>query len=321
MKNKKLILGIAFVLVFVCSMTACSGGGKTLNNAEELKAYLDSQPDNSPDNPIKVTMKAKDLDFPKIKDAIISSSGKYVSLNLSGSPIKTIPDEAFSECTGLTSVTIPNSVTSIGNGTFRFCTSLTSVTIGNKVTTIGNRAFERCSSLTSITIPNSVTKIGEAAFEYCESLTSITIGNKVTTIGYRAFTVCDITSITIPNSVTSIGNYAFDICRSLTAINVDSGNSAYSSQDGILFNKDKTELIRYPPGKTGEYTIPNSVTKIEGSAFLDCGNLTSVTFQCWIPLPNQLAFEFGLHREYLARGIGTYKTTAPVGDNSKWTKQ
>ena len=97
---------------------------------------------------------------------------------------------AFSDCSGLTSVTIGNSVTNIGYNAFRGCTGLTSVTIGNSVTTIGNYAFEYCSGLTSVTIPNSVTSIGDGAFAGCSDLTSITIPNSVTSIGSGAFYQC-----------------------------------------------------------------------------------------------------------------------------------
>ena len=110
-------------------------------------------------------------------------------------------------------LTIPNSVTSIGDYTFHGCSSLTSVTIPNSVTSIGNSAFYYCSNLTSVTIPNSVTSIGGYAFQRCSSLTSVTIGNSVTTIGYSAFSDCSsLTSVTIPNSVTSIGDNAFYYC-------------------------------------------------------------------------------------------------------------
>ena len=90
----------------------------------------------------------------------------------------------------LTSVELPNSVTSIGNQTFRYCSSLTSVEIGNSVTSIGDHAFLQCSSLTSVEIPNSVTSIGSSAFQSCQSLTSVKIGNSVTSIGGLAFENC-----------------------------------------------------------------------------------------------------------------------------------
>ena len=105
-------------------------------------------------------------------------------------PVESIGNYAFESCSGLTSVTIPNSVTNIGYSAFRGCTGLTSITIGNSVTTIGNYAFRECSGLTSITIPNSVTTIGGYAFYGCSNLTSITIGNSVTTIGNSVFSNC-----------------------------------------------------------------------------------------------------------------------------------
>ena len=115
-----------------------------------------------------------------------------------------------------TSITTPDSVTSIGERAFYNCSSLTSITIGRGVTSIGYCAFMDCRSLTSITIGNSVTSIGDWAFSYCSSLTSITISNSVTSIGSEAFENCSsLTSITIPSSVTSIGVSAFNNCSSL----------------------------------------------------------------------------------------------------------
>ena len=144
----------------------------------------------------------------------------------------TIGNGAFLDCTSLTSVTIPNSVTSIGYDAFLNCplekveintrtidswfrghTSIKEIIIGNSVTSIGNDAFYNCDGLTSVTIPNSVTSIGDYAFYGCDGLTSITIGNSVTSIGYYAFRGCTgLTSVTIPNSVTSIGYQAFYNC-------------------------------------------------------------------------------------------------------------
>ncbi|MBR3805185.1 MAG: leucine-rich repeat domain-containing protein [Clostridia bacterium] len=155
-----------------------------------------------------------------------------------------IYDYAFYDCSSLTSIEIPNSVTSIGSSAFRSCSLLTSVTIGSGVTSIGNYAFYGCSSLTSIEIPNSVTSIGTSAFENCDSLISVTIGSGVTSIGSSAFYDCDsLTSIEIPDSVTSIGSSAFKDCSSLTSIE-----------------------------------IPNSVTSIGSSVFLGCSSLTTIKF-------------------------------------------
>ena len=183
-----------------------------------------------------------------------------------GNSVKTIGSDAFSSCPSLTSVTIPNSVTSIGGSAFSGCSSLTSITIPNSVTSIEHGVFSSCSALTSVTIPNSVTSIGDWAFFNCSGLTSITIPNNVTSIGKSAFRECSsITSVTIPNSVTSIGESAFEDCSSLTSITIPNsvtsiGKSVFSSCKGLT-----------------SVTIPNSVTSIGESAFSSCEGLTSVT--------------------------------------------
>ncbi len=181
----------------------------------------------------------------------------------------------------ITSVVIPDTVTSIGNYAFSSCYSLASVNFGNNshLTIIGEHAFDSCISLTSITIPERVTSIGDWTFNNCRSLTSITIPSSVTSIGELAFQNClSLTSITIPERVTSIGDQSFVNCDSLTTIEVDSANTTYSSEDGVLFNKDKTILIRYPEGNTRtSYIIPSSVTSIGDYAFWGCSSLTSIT--------------------------------------------
>jgi hypothetical protein len=169
-------------------------------------------------------------------------------------------------------------VTIIGNRAFEDCSSLTSITIPDGVTSIGKQAFQGCSGLTSISIPDSVTSIGDSAFRSCSSLTSITIGDGVTSIGALAFYDCgSLKSITIPDSVTSIGKGAFQL-TALTTIEVGTGNVSYTDVNGVLFNKEKTELHTYPAGKTREeYTIPDSVNSIGASAFAYCTSLTSIT--------------------------------------------
>ena len=187
---------------------------------------------------------------------------------------------------------IPNSVTEIGNDAFSECSNLTSVTIPAGVTKIGNDAFSECSSLTSVYIPDSVNEIGDYAFFSCTNLTSIDIQNGITEIGNETFCYCNnLKSVTIPSSVTRIGNYAFAVCKSLTDINVNSDNPLFSSQDGVLFNKDKTTLICYPAGKENTlYSIPNSLTEIGNYAFLSCKNLTIATIPAGVTKIGKYAF-------------------------------
>ena len=212
-------------------------------------------------------------------------------------PVTRIGVDAFSGCIGLTSITIPNSVTSIGENAFRDCTGLTSVTIPNSVENIENGAFSGCTGLTSVTIPNSVTSIGANAFSGCTALTSVTINsNAIMSKTYSSSSNLStifgkqVQTYIIGDSVTSIGFDAFRNSTGLTAINVDGNNINYSSIDGVLFNKSQTELIRYPEGKQGAYTIPNSVASIEGNAFIGCIGLTSVTIPNSVTSIGSLAF-------------------------------
>ena len=190
-------------------------------------------------------------------------------------------------------LTIPNSVTTIGDNTFRDCKGLTSVTIPGSVKTIGNSAFAYCTGLTSVTIPYSVTAIGDNAFSFCAGLTSVTIPNSVKTIGNSAFAYCTgLTSVTIPYSVTTIGDGAFLACSNLTDIIVDPENPSYCSIDGILYDKEVSVLINCPGKKEGEPTIPGSVTAIGDNAFSFCAGLTSVTIPNSIMTIGNEAFSF-----------------------------
>ncbi len=236
----------------------------------------------------------------------VTSIGDYMFNGCSALTEVTIPNSvtsigysAFSSCSALTEVTIPNSVTTIGKYAFHCCYALTDVTIGNSVKTIDNEAFSHCKALVSINIPNSVIEIGWLAFWRCGNLKSVTIGNSVKTIGQGAFQRCNsLTSIQFPESVSKIENGAFygcdaltsvyigknvelegnpfASCKSLTSIAVSKDNPNYSSDNNVLYNKDKTELLCYPAGIKGKFDIPNSVKTIS-DAFVGCSALTSVT--------------------------------------------
>ena len=129
----------------------------------------------------------------------------------------------------------------------------------------------------SIKIPSSVTSIGDGAFRDCSGLTSIEIPSSVISIGYEAFYDCSgLTHIEIPSSVTNIEKNAFGSCDVLSSINVVSDNSIYSSEDGVLYDKNKRKLICVPAGKNGKFVIPSSVTSIGNYAFMYCRGLTSI---------------------------------------------
>ena len=237
--------------------------------------------------------------------------------------VTSIGEEAFYYCSGLTSVTIGNSVINIGERAF-YGSGLTSVTIGNSVTSIGSGAFRFCSGLTSVTIPNSVTSLGDDAFYGCSALESIIVeeGNtiydsrencnaiietatntliagfkntvipySVTSIGDWAFSGCSsLTSVTIPNSVTSIGEGAFSYCYGLESIIVEEGNTICDSRENCnAIIETATNTLIYGCKNT---VIPNSVTSIGDGAFNYCTGLTSITIPNSVTSIGEAAFDY-----------------------------
>ena len=257
MKNTIKVAYFALALVLLFSTAACTaGGGKTFNSAEELKAYLDKQPVNGTDKPIRVTMSANAPMFPNIV-AAINSTGKYVSLNFSNNALTNIPLGAFNGCTLLVAIAIPDSVTSIGDNAFRECTSLASLTIPDSVTRIADGAFTHCESLKSVTIPDGVTSIGDGVFRYCTSLASIIIPNSVTSIGHATFQGGEgLKSVTIPNRVASIGFNAFADCTSLASVKFE-GTIASSKLSPSAFEGIGDLRAKYLAGGPGTYTRPS----------------------------------------------------------------
>lgn len=215
--------------------------------------------------------------------------------------VKKISDDAFFGCSGLTSITIPNTVTHIGNDAFAMCPNLNSVYIKDleawcKITfndtplSYAHHLFLNGEEIKDLVIPNSITSIGDKVFECLSSLTSVTMHNNVTSIGISAFSGCSaLTSITIPNSVTSIGNYAFENCSGLTSITIP--NSLTSIGYSVFYGCTSLTSLSIPTNwkniNDGSFsgctslisiTIPNGVTSIYNGAFQNCSGLTSITF-------------------------------------------
>lgn len=183
-----------------------------------------------------------------------------------------IGDNAFMDCSSLTSVTIPSSVTTIGNNAFQGCIGLTTITIPENVNTIGSYAFKDCSNITSIIIPQSVTTIGEGAFAH-SGLTSISIPSSISAISPSAFFEClSLTSVIIPNSVTDIFNNSFDGCSNLTSVTIPEGVTFIST--AAFARCSSLQSI----------VIPSTVTSFGMSAFENCSSLISVN------IPNDVTF-------------------------------
>ena len=238
-----------------CAFRNCTGLTK-VNYTGDVKGWLSIDMQS---NPLRY---AKDI---YINDVLLTEL-------IIPEGVTNIPS-AFAACKSIVSITIPNSVTSIGYNAFNGCTGLTSVTIPNSVTSIGECAFRNCTGLTSVTIGNSVTSIGNRAFYGCIGITSITIPNSVTTIGEYAFYGCTgLTSITIPNSVTSIGDCIFKGCKKLTSMTLMSNAACTQS---LLYNSSKKYDIRT---QITSLTIGDEVTTIGENVFKGCSNLETVVF-------------------------------------------
>jgi len=225
-------------------------------------------------------------------------------------------------------------ITTIGEKAF-YNKGLTNVTIPNSVKGIWESAFY-CNQLTSVIIPDSVTGIGISAFS-SNQLTSVKISNRVTSIGFAAFANNRLTSVILPASVLWMESAVFGNNSNLTAINVAEGNTAYSSQDGVLYNKTKSELVQWPPGKSSvsipstvisiepyafygfrhnSVTIPDSVTKICVGAF-EKTLLTSVTIGANVTVDEDNSFNKAYNRD--GKLAGTY--TRPNTDSETWTRK
>ena len=232
-------------------------------------------------------------------------------------------DYAFYGCSGLTSLTIPSSVTSIGTAAFYGCWKLTNLTIPSGVTSIGYSAFRGCSGLTNLTIPSGVTWIDSEAFRGCSGLTSLTIHSGVTSIGNYAFQDCSgLTSLTIPSGVTSIGEGVFYGCSGLTSLTLPS--SVTSIGDKAFYSCWMLNSLTIPSSVTSigdeafygcirltSLTIPSGVTSIGNQAFYDCSGLTSLTIPSGVTSIGNYAF-------YGCSGLTSLTIPSGVTSIGKW---
>jgi len=284
-----LIIGLLFIPNAVNATEITVDGVIYILNEETKTASIKKIENNSNVNP----------DY-EIKESVIVGTEKYIVTSLQSHFLSDVREI-------ITKIKIPASVETIGEYAFFSCSNIESITLkeGTKLKTIEGYAFYSCSNLKSITIPASVVTIGSNAFYNCQLLENVIINketSKLKLIGEHAFSRCtSLTSFTIPSSVTTIEDFAFsgsskitsieipvlvetigrDIFRNATAltnIKVDKENKNYSSDsDGVLFNKDKTIIVKYPEGRTTTlYQIPNSVREIEEGAFYDCGVLKNI---------------------------------------------
>jgi hypothetical protein len=286
-------------------------GCSSLTNAVFSEGVL-----NIPDAAFGNCVSLERIDLPStvtnIGEAAFSTCSRLQAIKIPGR-VSSVGPYAFYYCTSLNSASISNGVQVLGAHAFEGCVSLLSLSIPATVGTIGTGLMADCDGLEAISvdplngkfqtvdgilldkpgktllqyppgrggtysIPNSVARVGDFAFFGCGRLEGITTPTSVTAIGESAFDGCSaLTNLFIPASVTSIGPLAFRNCISVSAINVDSLNPAYSSVEGILFDKNQTTLIQYPPAKSGNYTVPNNVVTIGSWAFSHCTGLTNLT--------------------------------------------
>lgn len=194
------------------------------------------------------------------------------------SNLKVIEDNTFKGCNDLHTIKLPDNITSIGDSSFEFCFNLRKLSIPDSVSYIGKKAFSNCQSIKEIKIPQGVTKIEYETFLGCALMESVALPDGITYIGIGAFDACGkLKTMVIPATVKTIEAGAFMRCYSLSSIDVALDNLAYTSVDGVLYNKDLTELVAYPAGKTDEtFYVPQGVTVIVKGAFTFNQNLDTL---------------------------------------------
>ena len=219
-------------------------------------------------------------------------------------PVSTLAENAFRKCGGLTSVTLPDGLTTIGNSAFLGCALLTPVTFPEGLTTIGNSAFSGCSSLTSVSLPEGVTSIGELVFAGCSSLSSVTLPESLTTIGRLAFSGCSsLTSVVLPKGVTTIAYGLFSGCPSLTSVVIPEGVTSIE------------EYAFYNCAALTSVILPKTVVTIGEKAFVGCSSLTS--FICYGETLSKIASDL-FSDSHIAQNCTLYILSKYTEDYSGW---
>ena len=245
----------------------------TVENPQELDFYLKD------DGTYEVKVGKATL----LTEIVIPSTYK-------GKTVTSIGNQAFSDCSNLRSITIPDSIITIGNEAFLRCNNITNIIIPNSVIEIGREAFNGCSALSEVKISDRVNIIGDNVFLNCSGLTNIVVDNNNPNYSSQDGILYDKNKaeiikvpqkisgiINLPNTLMNISWLAFSGISGLTGIMVDDSNPNYSSQDGILYNKDKTDIVFVPQGISGAIILPSTLTSIGESAFFGCSSLTSIT--------------------------------------------
>jgi hypothetical protein len=230
-----------------------------------------------------------ELEVSSIGENAFKDCTSLASITLPSSLSFGIESYAFKGCTKLTNVTLPSSLNYLGSNVFEGCRSLMSISFPDTLDSIPSDAFKGCVKLANITLPSSLNRIGDNAFEGCTSLTQITLPNETNTIGWDTFKGCDnLATITLGADFEGIGYGEGDVEDSealaeqftelpkLANINVSADKEDFTSVDGVLYNKDKSELIAFPAGRTGSFAIPSHVKEIGQFAFSN-SKLTSIT--------------------------------------------
>lgn len=201
---------------------------------------------------------------------------------------------AFAECSSLKEIKIPSAVTEISTGAFAFCSALEKVTMGDGVTYIGDEAFRECIALNDITLPEALTEMGSYSFYMCTSLTEINIPEGLTALGSYDFMGCiALESFHIPSTLQSIGDAPFLGCSGLAELTVDADHPNYTMNDGVLYSKDETILLYYPPHRTDStFAVPEGVVDIYDGAFFQCTALEAVYLPGTLTTIGSSAFEY-----------------------------